>query len=93
MRRFFNPCGRYRRSICLLAGGSLPEPEKDQIENHLAGCSDCRKYYNEMETVTVALTNWEGHFAHLQPNWTVQNRWASAIHAACRPEPVRASSR
>ena len=89
MRRFFNPCGRYRRSICLLAGGSLSEPEKDRIENHLAGCADCRKYCEEMETVTGLLTNWEGHFTPLQPDRAVQNRWASAVHAADRLEPVR----
>ena len=88
MRRFFNPCGRYRRSICLLAGGSLPEPEKIRIENHLAGCADCRNYYNEMQAITVPLMNWEGYFTHLQPGRAIQNRWASAVHAAGRPEPV-----
>ncbi len=89
MRRFFNSCGCYRRSICLLAGGALPEPEKDQIENHLAGCADCRKYYDEMQAITVPLMNWERHFTHLQPGRAVQNRWASAVHAAGRTEPVR----
>jgi hypothetical protein len=89
MRRFFNPCGRYCRSICLLAADSLPEPEKDQLKNHLAGCADCRKYYNEIETVTVSLTNWDGHFTQLQPGRAVQNRWASAVRAAGQPEPVR----
>ena len=89
MKRFFNSCGRYRRGICLLAGGSLPKPEKEQIENHLAGCADCRKFYKEIESVTVPLTNWEGDFTHLQTGRVVQNRWARAVQAASRPEPVR----
>ena len=88
MKWFFNSCGRYRRGICLLAGGSLSEPEKDQIDSHLAGCAECRNYYNEMKAVTVPLTNWEGEFMHLQPNRAVQNRWVRAVHAASRPEPV-----
>jgi len=89
MKRFFNPCGRYRRSICLLAGGSLPEPEKDQIENHLTGCAECRKYYEEMESLTVPLANWQGDFTQIQPSQVVQNRWTRAIHAAGRQSPVR----
>jgi hypothetical protein len=89
MKRFFNSCGRYRQSVCLLAGGALPEAEKDQINNHLAACADCRRYYEEIKTVTAPLTNWAGNFAHLQPGQTVQTRWARAIHAAARPEPVR----
>lgn len=89
MKRFFNPCGRYRRSICLLAGGSLPEPEKDQVEIHLVGCADCRKFYEEMESVTVPLANWEEDFAQLQPGRAAQNRWSRAVQAAGRPEPAR----
>ena len=89
MKRFFNGCGRYRRSLCLLAGGALPEPEKDEIENHLATCADCRKYYREIQTVTGPLTNWAENFARLQPGQAVQTRWARAVLAAGGPEPVR----
>lgn len=89
MKRFFNGCGRYRQSLCLLAGGALPEPEKDEIENHLAACADCRKYYQEIKTVTEPLTNWAGNFARLQPGPAVQTRWARAVQAAGGPEPVR----
>lgn len=89
MKRFFNPCGRYRRDLCLLAGGALPAPERDAIENHLAACADCRKYYDEIKAVTVPLTNWEGNFAHLQPSQTAQRRWAGAVQAASGPGLVR----
>ena len=90
MKRFFNSCGRYRRSICLLAGGALPEPEKDQIENHLAGCADCRKYYDEMQAVTVPLTNWERAFyASATRAGLSRTAGPGAVHAAGRTEPVR----
>ena len=89
MKRFFNPCGRYRRDLCLLAGGALPAPERNTIENHLAECADCRKYYDELKAVTVPLRNWEDNFSRLQPNPTVQRQWARAVQAAGKPEPVR----
>jgi anti-sigma factor RsiW len=89
MKRLFNPCCRYRQNLCLLAGGVLPGPESAQIKNHLAACTDCRKYYEEIKTVAMPLTNWAGNFAHLQPGPTVQNRWARAIQAAGKPEPAR----
>ncbi len=89
MKWFFDGCGRYRRNLCLLAGGVLPEPEKDEIENHLAACADCRKYYREIQAMTGPLTNWAGNVAHLQPGQAVQTRWARAVLAAGGPEPVR----
>jgi len=88
MKSLFDPCRGYRQSISLLAGGVLPEPERDEIKNHLAACADCRKYYAEIKAVTTPLANWVGDFAHLQPNQAARNRWASAIQAAGRTEPV-----
>jgi anti-sigma factor RsiW len=88
MKWFFNPCGRYRRDICLLTGGVLPEPEQVQIKQHIAACAGCRKYYEEIKAMTVPLTNWEKDFAHLRPDQAAQNRWARAIQAVGRPEPV-----
>lgn len=91
MKRFFNQCGRYRRSLAFLAGGVLPDLEKDQINHHLATCAKCRKYYMEMKSVTGSLLNWEGNFAELQPEPTAQARWARAVQAVGRPEVVRQS--
>src|ERR1039458_6961680 len=89
MKRFFNSCWRYRQDICLLAGGMLPEPERNQLENHLAACVKCRKYYEEMKIVTVPLTNWAGNFTRVQPGPAVQARWARAVHETSRTEAVR----
>jgi anti-sigma factor RsiW len=89
MKRFFNSCWRYRQDICLLAGGVLSEPERNQLENHLAACVNCRKYYEEMKIVTVPLSNWAGNFMHVQPRPAVQARWARAVHATSRTEAIR----
>jgi len=88
MNRFFNPCRSYRQNVCLLAGGALAEPQRNQIENHLAACADCRNYYEEIKAVTVPLTNWAENFSHLQPTQTVKMRWASAVLSANRPTVV-----
>ena len=89
MNWFPNRCGRYRRSICLLAGGALSEPERSQVENHLAACPDCKKYHEEMSKMAVPLANWEQNFRHLEPDQIVRMRWAKAIEAAAAPAPVR----
>lgn len=81
MKRFFNSCRCYRRSLCLLASGELREPEKDEIENHLAACADCRKYYTEIKAVTTSLVDWERGLAHIRPSQWARNRWARAILA------------
>jgi hypothetical protein len=88
VKRFFKQCGRYRQDLCLLAGNALPEPEKAAIENHLAACADCRKYYDELKAVTVPLRNWEENFNNIQVDQTVQRRWVRAVQAAGGPEPV-----
>lgn len=89
MKRLLKPCGRYRRNLCLLAGGALSKPERDAIQTHLAECAACREYYAELKAVTALLNNWEENFSHIQPDPIVQRQWAQAIQAAQQPEPVR----
>jgi hypothetical protein len=84
MNGLFHPCTRYHQSLCLLAGGVLPEPERDQLQAHLAGCAGCRKYLRELGSVTTPLTNWEDEFAHIQPGAVARGRWTSAVRAAGR---------
>ena len=82
MKRFWNPCRRHRRSLCLLAGGVLAEPETSELRIHLAECADCRKYHDEMASLTKPLADWETNFARLEPAPEMQSRWANAIQAA-----------
>jgi len=89
MNWFLNRCERHRESICLLASGVLPEPERRAVENHLAACAGCRKYYNEIKLVALPLANWEKNFAHIEPDQTLRTRWAKAIQAAGEPKTNR----
>ena len=86
MKWLLNPCRRQRESLCLLASGLLPEPDRVRIENHLAACADCRSYYNEIKTVTAPLAAWEKHFAHIEPGVSVQSRLTKATQSTGRPE-------
>src|SRR5713101_2023002 len=86
MKWFLNRCERHRESICLLASGVLPEPERREIENHLAACAGCRKYYDEIKLVALPLANWEKNFAHIEPDQTLRTRWVKAIQAASEPK-------
>jgi len=87
MTWFLNRCERRRASICLLASGALPEPERREVENHLAACPGCRKYYDEIKRVALPLANWEKNFDHIEPDQTLRARWAKAIQAAGEPKP------
>jgi len=89
MKWFSNSCRRNREGLCLLASGLLPEPDRARIENHLAGCADCRSYYDEIKTVTAPLTGWEKHFAHIEPGAAVHLRLAKAVASADQPESIR----
>ena len=93
MKWFLNRCRRHRRSICLLAGSALSEPEMNELRVHLANCADCRKYYAEVASLTKPLADWETNFAHVEPTPETQSRWAKAIQAAAhvnrREQPVR----
>jgi len=82
MKRFWNPCRRHRRSLCLLAGRVPTEPETSELRVHLAGCADCRKYYDEMASLIKPLADWETNFTHVEPTPETQSRWANAIQAA-----------
>jgi len=85
MRRFLNECGHYRASLCLLAGGTLPDFERAGVKNHVANCAGCRKYYDEIKSLTVTLSNWENPFSHIEPDQNTHARWAKDFQAATEP--------
>jgi len=91
MKSFLNQCGRWQESIGLLASGALAGLEKAAVENHLADCPRCRKYFAEMAKVAAPLANWERNLAHIAPSRTAQARWANAIHRAAETKPASAS--
>jgi len=89
MKWFLHPCRCHRQSLCLLASGLLAGQDKVRIESHLAGCADCRSYYDEIKTVTAPLAGWEKHFADIEPGTAVHLRLAKAIASANQSESVR----
>src|SRR6266852_4996453 len=89
MKWLLNRCERQRESICLLASSALPEQERVRVENHLAACAGCRKYYDEIMSVTLPLANWEKSFAHIEPDQALRTRWAKLVLAAGEPKPNR----
>ena len=81
MNWFCNPCRR-RREICLFAAGALPEQDRPEMERHLAACSDCRSYYNEIKALAAPLAGWEKNFAQIEPTQAMRTRWAGAVQAS-----------
>jgi hypothetical protein len=85
MKRWFDPCQRHRRDICLLAGGLLSESEQQAIQSHLATCDGCRQYYKQIQSVAAPLAGWEENLGTIQPGTAARHRWARAIQSAGRP--------
>lgn len=89
MNWFGNRCRRYRAKLSLLASGVLPESETAEVRAHLAVCPDCRKFHDEMKSLTAGLADWERHYTAIEPAPEVQLRWAKLVHDAARAKPVR----
>jgi len=90
MRRFLNDCGHHRARLCHLAGGALPDQERASVENHLTTCAGCRKYYDEIKSLTVPLANWEKSLSHIEPATALKARWEKDFQEATRPvHPAR----
>jgi anti-sigma factor RsiW len=81
MKWFRNPCRR-RREICLFAADALPEQDRPEMERHIAACSTCRNYYNEIEALAAPLAGWEKNLAQIEPTQAMRTRWAGAVQAS-----------
>lgn len=82
MKRFFNPCRRYRPNLALLAAGALPDAERAPIENHLAACAACRQHLAELRGTTASLAGWANGAPALEPSAGARDRWEKAIRLA-----------
>jgi hypothetical protein len=76
MKQFFGACESYRRSICLLACGELSQEQQAQLRNHLAVCTECQEYYDEISEIAGTLAGWERNFEALEPGQATRERWA-----------------
>lgn len=86
MNRFFNRCRRRQQNLSLLASGALSDAEKNELEQHLADCPECRSYFQQLQSVTKSLADYRESVANVEPTQAAKQRWARAIKAAARPE-------
>jgi anti-sigma factor RsiW len=89
MKRFAEACADYEERLCLLASDVLAESEAAAVQEHLAGCESCRKYYADMAGLVTSLAEWEKGLAGIEPTAAAELRWASAIRAAADTLPAR----
>jgi anti-sigma factor RsiW len=82
MKWFRNPCRSRRREISLFATGALPEQDRPEMERHLAACSSCRSYCNEIKALAAPLAGWEKNLAQIEPTQVMRTRWAGAVQAS-----------
>jgi len=50
-----NPCSKNRKEIALLALNALDAPGRVVLREHLAHCTQCRRYWEEMSSISQAL--------------------------------------
>ncbi len=86
MNELVNPCRGYREQLCLLAASVLSNEECPAVERHLEACAGCRKFYAELQSVAVPLSNWEKSIAHVQPGEAARARWAEDFKLADRDD-------
>jgi hypothetical protein len=59
------------------------------MERHLAACSSCRSYCNEIKALAAPLAGWEKDFAQIQPTQVMRTRWADAVQASAAQAVAR----
>jgi anti-sigma factor RsiW len=84
MSAFLKSCRERREGLCLLADSALSDSEKANLENHMATCADCRKYYDEIRSVAGPLADWENSFASVKPSEAVEVRWERDFELATK---------
>ena len=85
MRWRRNRCRERRENLCLLACGVLPEAERAALEAHLAGCAECRRYYEEVAGLSGQLRHWAVAEPRVEANPVFQARWTRLIRTERSP--------
>ncbi len=52
------PCHRIRDFLADQIAGPLPDSEREQVELHLKGCDDCRRYWDQLRRQDQTLSDW-----------------------------------
>jgi len=85
MKQFFGVCESYRRSICLLVCGELSQEQQARLRSHLAVCTQCQEYHEDISEVAGTLAGWARNFEELEPGQAARERWARDFAAALVP--------
>jgi anti-sigma factor RsiW len=84
MKRLFTSCGKQRQPLSLLAAGVLTASERAAAEAHLAACTDCRRYFEEIRTLSRTLSSWSQATPDMEPTPAWHDRWTRSIHSEKR---------
>ncbi len=79
MNWLFSACRPQRQQLSLLAAGVLPDSERAAAQAHLEDCAGCRRYYEEMRTLSGSLSAWSQATPDLEPTPAWHARWTQSI--------------
>ena len=79
-------CRRRHRELTLLASGLLPEKERDRVQAHLAGCTHCRAYHDQLSRLTEGLHSLRQSSREVEPSAALRARWMRAVRTTPPPE-------
>jgi hypothetical protein len=85
MRRRLNSCRDHRENVSLLASSALPEAEQALVRDHLAHCTPCRQYYEDMARLSGQLQQWARTEPPVEAGTAFRARWMRSIQTADGP--------
>ena len=65
--------------------GELPSADRASLEYHLAACTACQRYQDEMSSVTALLAVGDELYPEVEPGKAAEMRWARDFEAAIEP--------
>ncbi len=76
-------CSRWRETIRAQASEGVTGDQFAQLESHLAACSECRRYAEELRAAAAGL-RWLAD-RPVEPSPRFRARWTRAVEAAAQP--------
>ncbi len=86
MKQIFNSCRCWREQLSLLVSGLLSDEERAALEDHLSDCANCRRYRDEIKSVTASLLRWKENLSSLEPSEAALARWEKDLVRIGKPK-------
>ncbi len=83
-------CAHWREAILRRACETLESEQAAQVERHLAGCCDCRRYALEISAAAAGL-RWL-RSREVEPSPGFRQRWMRAVEDSARPATLAATA-